>query len=143
MIHQQNIYLCYNENKDNPALGNILALLRIILVIPVQAATLERGFSLMKRTKSDWRNKLSPKTLSELMMIKLNGPDMDTFDPEPAIMKWWQEGPRSRRLVPYRHQPEIFYANFLHCCCTSIAVKDIRPSLKTCYSFVWSWFTYC
>ena len=95
-----------NENKDNPALGNISALLRIILVIPVQTATLERGFSLMKRTKSDWRNKLSPKTLSELMMIKLNGPDMDTFGPEPDIMKWWQAGPRSRRLVPYRHQPE-------------------------------------
>ena len=76
-------------------------------MIPVQTATLERGFSLMKRTKTDWRNRLSPKSLSELMMIKLNGPNnMDNFNPEPAIMKWWQAGPRSRRITPYRHQSE-------------------------------------
>ena len=95
-----------NEYKENPALTNVLALLRIVLVIPVQTATLERGFSLMKRTKTDWRNRLSPKTLSQLMMIKLNGPDMDHFNPEAAIMKWWQAGPRSRRLIHYRHQSE-------------------------------------
>ena len=53
-----------NEYKDNPSLSNVLALVRIILVIPVQTATLERGFSLMKQTKSDWRNRLSPKTLT-------------------------------------------------------------------------------
>ena len=53
-----------NEYKENPALTNVLALLQIVLVIPVQIATLERGFLLMKRTKSDWQNRLSPKTLT-------------------------------------------------------------------------------
>ncbi len=43
-----------NEGKMQQALTNILALVRIILVIPVQTATLERGFSLMKRVKTDW-----------------------------------------------------------------------------------------
>ena len=85
------------EYKDNPALTNILGLLRITLVIPVQTATLERGFSLMKRIKTDWRNRLSPQTLSQLMMIKLDGPGLDQFNPEPAIKRWWKEGPRSRR----------------------------------------------
>ena len=96
-----------NEYKENPALTNVLALLRIVLVIPVQTATLERGFSLMKRIKSDWRNRLSPETLSQLIMIKLDGPDMDNFNSEAAIMKWWQAGPRSRRLTHYKHQPKL------------------------------------
>ena len=72
------------EYKENPALTNILGLLRITLVIPVQTATLERGFSLMKRIKTDWRNRLSPQTLSQLMMIKLDGPGLDQFNSEPA-----------------------------------------------------------
>ena len=41
----------------------------------------------MKRTKSDWRNRVSPETLSQLMMVKLNGPDMDHFYPEPAVIE--------------------------------------------------------
>lgn len=53
-----------NEYKMHPALTNILALVQITLLIPVQTATLERGFSLMKRTKNDWRNRLSPHTPS-------------------------------------------------------------------------------
>ena len=36
-----------------------------------------------------------------------------------------------------------FLDSIMLICCTSIAVKDIGPSLKTCYSFIWSWFTYC
>ena len=35
----------------NPSLKNILRLVRIVLVIPVQTASLERGFSLKKRIK--------------------------------------------------------------------------------------------
>ena len=41
------------ESGDNPNLRNILGLVRIVLVIPVQTASLERGFSLMKRVKND------------------------------------------------------------------------------------------
>lgn len=90
-IHQQNNYL--NANKDNPALAKV-ALLRIIFVIPVQTATLERGFPLIKRTKTDWWNRLSPKSLSELnLSLK-------------TIMKWWQAGPRSHGIAPYRHHSE-------------------------------------
>lgn len=99
-----------NEGKTQPAIANILALVRISLVIPVQTATLERGFSLMKRVKTDWRNRLKPHTLSQLMMITLNGPDLENLDAQPAISRWWRAGPRSRRTSsePYgpRPQPE-------------------------------------
>ena len=31
---------------------------------------------------------------------------MESFNPEPAIMKWWQAGPRSRQIASYKHQSE-------------------------------------
>ena len=99
-----------SQNEAQPSLKNILALVRIILVIPVQTATIERGFSLMLRVKNDWRNKLTPQTLSQLIMIRLNGPELAEFDPQAAVMRWWRAGPRRRRpsAHPYgpRAQPE-------------------------------------
>ena len=53
-----------SEYKEHPALTNILALLNIVLVILVQTATLECGFSLIKWTKSDSHNRISQKTLT-------------------------------------------------------------------------------
>ena len=87
-----------HKYEEHPALSNVLALLQIVLSIPVQTFTLERGFSLMKQIKTDWRNRLSSQILSQLMMIELDGPDLDHFNAEPAIMKWWSAGPRSRQL---------------------------------------------
>lgn len=88
-----------SQYKGHPALANTLALLQIVLAIPVQTATLERGFSLMKQSKTDWRNRLSPNTLLELLMIKLNGPDIDHFDPMPATNHKVVEG-RKRSCRP-------------------------------------------
>ena len=65
-------YKILSQNEAQSSLKNILALVRIILVIPVQTATIECGFSLMLRVKNDWRNKLTPQTLSQLIMIRLN-----------------------------------------------------------------------
>ena len=87
-----------HEYEEHLELSNVLALLQIVLSIPVQTSTLECGFSLMKQIKTDWRNRLSSQTLSQLMMIKLDGPDLNHFNAEPAIMKWWRAGPRSRQL---------------------------------------------
>ena len=47
-----------NESKMQPVIPNILALVKITLVIPVLTAILEQGFSLMKWVKGDWRNRL-------------------------------------------------------------------------------------
>ena len=59
----------------------------------------------MKRVKTDWRNRLNPQTLSQLMMVKLSGPDLSSFDPEPAISQWWKEGLRSRRPASRPYGP--------------------------------------
>ena len=39
-------------------------------------------------------------------MLKLNGPDMEHFDPEPAVRKRWKAGPQSRPVTHYRCQSE-------------------------------------
>ena len=108
--------LCYwsmwqrilKESKSQSSLTNVLALVRTTLVIPLQTATQERGFSLMNRVKTDWRNRLKLPSLSQLMMIKLNGPDISNFNAEPVISQWWKEGPRSRRPSsrPYSHRTQ-------------------------------------
>ena len=42
---------------------NLATLVELLLVFPVSNATVERGFSAMKRIKSDWRNCLNEETL--------------------------------------------------------------------------------
>ena len=94
-----------HEFEGNPNLTNILALMRIVFVIPVQTASLERGFSLMERVKNDWRSRLQPTTVTELMSIKLNGPTLKNFNPCPAIGHWWKAGKRRRRTTVLPHGP--------------------------------------
>lgn len=81
---------------------NILALVQIALVIPINSAECERGFSLMARVKCDWRNRLKPDTLTELMSINLCNTEYEDYDPEQAILTWLRSGKLPRRLTkPY------------------------------------------
>ena len=68
---------------------NILLLLTVLLVLPMSTAVVERGFSAMKRIKSDWRSRLSPEQLSKLMFISIQGPLSEEYDPTIAIKSWW------------------------------------------------------
>ena len=87
--HKDSEFANHASKKPNEA-----PLERGFMVIAVQTATLERGFSLMKRIKSDWRSLLQPKTLTQLMSIKLNGPTLQDFNPLHATAQWWKTGPR-------------------------------------------------
>lgn len=76
---------------------SIRVLIEIVMVLPVHTAECERGFSLMKRIKSDWRSCLGPSTLSDQMMIKLSGITMASFEPDRAISTWWSTSGRPGR----------------------------------------------
>ncbi|XP_070580174.1 uncharacterized protein [Ptychodera flava] len=67
---------------------NILDLIDLVLSLPASSAECERGFSVMKLTKTDYRNRLSSKTMTEIMRIKLHSPSIEDFDPAPAIHIW-------------------------------------------------------
>eukprot|EP00731_Ephydatia_muelleri_P037478 Em0481g5a len=68
----------------------------LLLSLPASSADCERGFSLTKFIKSDWRSKLLDKKVTNLMTVKLNSPEIDGFDPHQSIQLWL--GIRKRRL---------------------------------------------
>ena len=49
---------------------NLVYLFELLLVFPVSNAKVERGFSTMRRIKSDWRNRLSEDAFGHLMRMK-------------------------------------------------------------------------
>ena len=67
-------------------------LIEILLVLPISSAACERGFSCMKRVKSDWRSSLAPSMLRMLMYISIEGCPLEEFDNIPVLDKWWGSG---------------------------------------------------
>ena len=63
----------------------ILDLFDVILTIPATSTACERGFSHMKLIKSEKRSSMKEESLSNSLMIKLEGPSIKEFDPLPAI----------------------------------------------------------
>ena len=69
----------------------------LILSLPSATAECERGFSQMKLTKSQYRNKLRSSSLTLLMTIQLHSNSIESFDPTPAIHTWNRNANKSRR----------------------------------------------
>ena len=90
--------------------NNILALVDLILTLPVSSAEAERGFSLMKRKKKDWRSRLNSSTVSDLMCIVLHMPKVGQYDPTEAINLWNSASIRSKRpdIQPYESRSSSF-----------------------------------
>lgn len=88
---------CSDEQSES--MKNILALVKIALVVPVSTAEAERGFSIMGMVKTDFRSRLNTSTLSDLMLLKLSGQDVSTFDPLPAITLWCNSAKKKRRAT--------------------------------------------
>ena len=74
-----------SHGKEFP---NLLKLVKLVLIFPLQTATCERGFSVQNGTKTIKRNRLKEENLKSLMNIKLNGPPVGTFDFLPVLRIW-------------------------------------------------------
>ncbi|KAF3859041.1 hypothetical protein F7725_021440 [Dissostichus mawsoni] len=72
-------------------------LFEVYLVLAVNTAVCERGFSCMKRVKNDWRSCLGTEQLSRLMAPAAG-----------AVEKWWTSGNRARRpgFNPWQKEQE-------------------------------------
>ena len=70
---------------DVPA---ILSLVDLVLSIPATSVEAERGFSVLKLTKTENRNRLANPSLNNLLRIKLLSVPEEAFDPQPAINHW-------------------------------------------------------
>ena len=58
------------------------------LSIPAHSSECERGFSLMKLVKTDWRNCLTDDAFTDLIQINLHCADIKEFNPDQAIDLW-------------------------------------------------------
>ena len=76
------------NRSHSDQLPNVLGLIDLILTIPASTAECERGFSGMKRVKSDWRARLNTSTLSDLLLVLLEGPSIDDFEPLRTCQLW-------------------------------------------------------
>lgn len=73
---------------------NILALVDLLLTLPASSDEAARGFSQMKLTMMQRRPKLMLESVTDLMIIQMNSPDIKNFDPQKAIQLWnvsWQK----------------------------------------------------
>ncbi|XP_069102573.1 zinc finger protein 862-like isoform X2 [Argopecten irradians] len=85
--------------SEGTSCPNLFHLIDYLLSLPSSSVDAERGFSVMKQVKNDWRSRLGDRNLSDLMMVILETPAVEVFDPLPAIHFWNNEGQRVRR--PY------------------------------------------
>lgn len=67
---------------------NLKPLMNCMKKFPVSAAECERNFSLMSNISSDKRAVLLISNISNLMMIKINGPPTSKFDPRKYTRTW-------------------------------------------------------
>lgn len=80
-------------------------------------------------------------TVSQLMMIKHNGPDLDSFNTQPATSWWWKDGPKScwpssQSYGPGKRRPES------EMLMTEVLVlKRLRHKPLTCFGMCWFVYT--
>ena len=79
---------------------NILFVAGIVLMFPVSTACCERGFSAMKRIKSDWRSCLNTDTLDDLLRISLSGVSVHDYDTVRAVNQWWNSAESTETRTP-------------------------------------------
>ena len=71
-------------------------LVDLLLSIPAHSSECERGFSLIKLVKTDWRNCLTDDALTDLIQINLHFADIKEFNPDQAIDLWNKASIRGR-----------------------------------------------
>ena len=94
----------YGHQDYRARFKNLLMLLDIVLALPVSSSTCERGFSAVKRIKSDWRSNLSTGMMNHLLMVSIQGKSTEEYVADIAIQRWW-----NRRRAPKFNddQPEV------------------------------------
>lgn len=86
------------EDVERNNYSNIMKVIHLTSVYPLANASCERGFSTMKRVKSDWRCTLGNDTMDMLMRVKIEGPKKQAdYHPRAAVNRWWMSGQRQRR----------------------------------------------
>ena len=82
---------------------NLWRMMVVLLTLPVSNAVVERGFSAMRRIKTNWRCRLNEASLSHLMRIDIEGPDASKLDVGPAVQQFFSM-PCRPNVQPYKRK---------------------------------------
>lgn len=97
-------------NKASQLMGNkfnnILQVIDLLMCLPSGSSECERGFSVMKCTKTQYRNSLKSSTLTLLMTVKLHTADISEYDPVPAIQQWMTNRHRKPNFMVKKKQKQ-------------------------------------
>ena len=63
----------------------IMKLISLVSLLPMNTAVCERGLSKMNQIKSQSRSGMGSAILNSLMTISIKGPNLEMFDPQPAV----------------------------------------------------------
>jgi hypothetical protein len=69
---------------------DFVKLASIVLVSPVTSVACERGFSVHNKIKTKGRSCLNHNTVTKLMRVIEEGPEVEAFNPVPAVVKFCQ-----------------------------------------------------
>ncbi|XP_014671516.1 PREDICTED: zinc finger protein 862-like [Priapulus caudatus] len=94
------------NNRLGERCPNILQVIDLVLSLPAGSSECERGFSHMKATKSQYRNRMRSTTMTMLLTIKMHSAEIQKYDPSSAIHHWNQNHHRRPKfLEKKRHNP--------------------------------------
>lgn len=77
---------------------NMLRLCELLFSLPFSNGQIERMFSVLKVTKTDRRTNLQTETLSDLLEISMEGPNLSDFSADRAVELWWDDCKTTRRV---------------------------------------------
>lgn len=84
---------------------NVLALIDLLLTLPASSSEAARGFGQMKLTMMRLHSKLMFQSMTDLMVIQLNSPEIKNFDPQEAVRLWNVSWQKNRKLQANQWDP--------------------------------------
>ena len=90
-------------HKD--VMPNMSILASIGLCMQLTSVECERGFSVQNKIKSKFRASPKAETMDTLMKINMVGPDLETYNPDPAITHWMKKKKRRKKRLFAEYKP--------------------------------------
>jgi len=83
------------HNRNGAMGAKLKTLVKGLDVLPIASADCERGFSQMNLHHSSSRNRLVTESVSDLIMIGINGPPVTQWNAVKYVVSWLQSGKHS------------------------------------------------
>ena len=90
-------------HKD--VMPNMSILASIGLCMQLTSVECERSFRVQNKIKSKFRASLKAETMDSLMKINMVGPDLETYNPDPAITHWMKKKKRRKKRLFAEYKP--------------------------------------